>query len=94
MSLENFKSPQRLNQRQSCWHYELALNRFTIEYKRGQLDVIADLLCSDPGHAYDPKELDIFNNVTLLPDSLFSIETSLSPYTKKFLRLRALTSLP
>ena len=47
-SLEYFKSPQRLNQRQSRWHYELALYKFVIEYKRGQLNVIADLLSRDP----------------------------------------------
>ena len=34
-SLEYFKLPQRLSQRQACWHHTLAHYQFKIEYKKG-----------------------------------------------------------
>ena len=88
--LREFKSPQQLNQRQSRWHYELAQYKFFIEYKRGQLNVIADLLSRDPAHLYDPKELDVYNNVTLLPGTLFNIESSQSPLFNRVIKAQGL----
>ena len=44
----------------------------------------------DPAHFYDPKELDIFNNVTLLPESLFNIESPLPPLFNKIIKAQGL----
>ena len=46
-SLEFFKSPQRLNQRQARWHHFLSHFDFKIEYKHGNINFIADMLSRD-----------------------------------------------
>ena len=56
-SLEYFKLPQRLSQRQACWHHTLAHYQFKIEYKKGDLNHIANMLSCDPGHKFDKQEL-------------------------------------
>lgn len=51
---------------------------------------MADLLSRGPAHLYDPKELEVFNHVTLLPESLFNIESPLSPLFNKIIKAQGL----
>ena len=74
--LEYFKLPQRLSQRQACWHHTLAHYQFKNEYKKGDLNHIANMLSCSPGHKFDKQELDDFNNITLLPDTCFHVKKS------------------
>ena len=53
--LEYFKLPQRLSQRQARWHHTLAHYQFKIEYKKGDLNHIANMLSCNPGHRYDKQ---------------------------------------
>ena len=76
--LEYFKLPQRLSQRQACWHHTLAHYQFKIEYKKGDLNHNADMLSCDPGHKFDKQELNDFNNITLLPNFCFHVNKSLA----------------
>ena len=75
-SLEYFKLPQRLSQRQARWHHTLAHYQFKIEYKKGDLNHIADMLSRDPGHKFNEQELNDFNNITLLPNFCFHVDKS------------------
>ena len=71
--LKYFKVPQKLNQRQARWHYKLALYNFKIKYICGAANIIPDLLSHDTKFNFEKEELDMFNNITILLESLFYI---------------------
>ena len=47
--------------------------QFLIEYICGQNKIIPDLLSRDPWFGFDSKELEVFNNVFVLPVHVFTI---------------------
>ena len=71
--LEYFRTLQKLNQQQARWHYKLLQFNFCIEYIRGNLNVIPDLLSRDPRFACSKTKLEEFNNATILPEELFAL---------------------
>ena len=84
--LEYFKLPQRLSQRQACWHHTLAHYQFKIEYKKGDLNNIANMLSCNPGHKFDKQELNDFKNITLLSNACFFCQQIPSHSQKQDLR--------
>ena len=50
--------------------------QFRIEYKKGDLNHIANMLSHDQGHKFDKQELNDFNNITLLPNLCFHVNKS------------------
>ena len=72
-ALEYFKSPQKLNSRQSRWMQDLSLFNFKIEYKAGKLNYIPDMLSRNPKFKPTKEELVKLNTHTLLPASSFCI---------------------
>ena len=74
--LEYFKLPQRLSQRQAHWHHTLAHYQFKIEYKKGDLNHIANMVSCNPSHKFDKQDLNDFNNIALLPNTCFHVKES------------------
>ena len=105
--LKYFKLLQILNQRQACCQHILAHYKFKIEYKKSDLNHIADMLIYNPGHKFDKNKLNNFNNIIFLLEFCFHadktpvslkdriIDAQNSDYfcQKKFLRIEQATSL-
>ena len=83
--LEYFKLPQRFIQRQACWHCTLAHYQFNIEYKKGDLNHIADMVSCNPGHRFDKQELNDFFNIFLLPNTCFHVHKYLATIRDRIL---------
>lgn len=72
-ALEDYKSLRRVNQQQACWHLDLTMFDFMIQYKAGSLKHLPDMLSQDPSLTFEAQELDELNATTILFPNLFAM---------------------
>ena len=72
------KLPWRLNKRQAHWHHTLEHYHFKIEYKKGALNHIANMLSCNPSLKFDEQESNDFNTITILSNTCFHIDKFLA----------------